>query len=81
MADSLVILGDASIKYQGPLANLSEGPEQILKFISQESYSSNDTTVRSVSEAVRSQTLNIADAALDLSRMTGDASLYGNKLI
>lgn len=80
LADWLVVLGDASIKYQGTWADLTEKPEHIPKVIVADIHNNSAEKKHAVNESVQSQRLNVADAVSDLSRATGDISLYGNAL-
>lgn len=70
LADWLVILGDASVKYQGTWANLKQKPENILKVNVADHGNNLDNTVQS-------QALKVDEAISDLDRSTGDFSLYG----
>jgi ATP-binding cassette, subfamily C (CFTR/MRP), member 1 len=78
LADWLVVLGDASIKYQGTWADLKEKPENILKAHVAETDNNSAEEKHPVNEAVQSKRLDMAEAVSDLSRATGDISLYGN---
>jgi ATP-binding cassette, subfamily C (CFTR/MRP), member 1 len=76
LADNLVILGDATVKYQGTWSELKQKPEHILKVdISREHNSTSEET--HVEQNVQDDGLRVADAISDLSRVTGDLSLYG----
>lgn len=77
MADWLVVLGDASVKYQGTWADLTLKPEDILRLNVPESEKSSAKDQPQTDRTVQSQTLKVADAISDLSRATGDLSLYG----
>ncbi|KAH6645218.1 P-loop containing nucleoside triphosphate hydrolase protein [Truncatella angustata] len=77
MADWLVVLGDASIKYQGPWAGLTQKVEHVLKVHASEKCNTNVKEQLHVDGAIRNQRLKVADAISDLNRATGDISLYG----
>jgi hypothetical protein len=81
LADWLVELGDASIKYQGTWADLKEKPENIAKVHVAETYNNSTEEQHPVSKTVQSKRLDVAEAVSDLSRATGDISLYGNVLM
>jgi ATP-binding cassette subfamily C (CFTR/MRP) protein 1 len=81
LADWLVVLGDASVKYQGTWADLTLKPEHILTVHVTETSKSNAKDQIQMDSTVQSQTLKVADAISDLTRATGDVSLYGNMLI
>ncbi|OIW26584.1 ABC transporter [Coniochaeta ligniaria NRRL 30616] len=75
LADWLVLLGNGSVKYQGTWADLAHKPDAMLKVnITEASKSSLD---HEVDKTVLSQNLKVAEAISDLSRATGDFSLYG----
>lgn len=77
LADWLVVLGENVVKYQGTTDDLAQSPEKILKF-DPETRSRDDAEKGSrVDKKIRSQELKVADATSDLSRATGDISLYG----
>jgi ATP-binding cassette, subfamily C (CFTR/MRP), member 1 len=80
LADWLVVLGDDSIKYQGTWADLKEKPENILKIYVAETHNNSAEGTHPVNETVQSKSLDVAEAVSDLSRATGDISLYGNAL-
>lgn len=80
MADWLVVLGNASIKYQGTWADLKEKPENIVKFNVAETHNNSTEERHPVGKTVQSKRLDVAEAVSDLSRATGDISLYGNVL-
>jgi hypothetical protein len=76
LGDWLVLLGNSSVKYQGTSADLAHKPDALLKInIAETSKSSLDPQV---DKTVLSQSLKVAEAISDLSRATGDFSLYGN---
>jgi ATP-binding cassette subfamily C (CFTR/MRP) protein 1 len=76
LADWLVVLGDNSVKYQGTWADLAHKPDSMLKVNITET--SKNNLGYQVDKTVISQTLKVAEAISDLSRATGDFSLYGN---
>ncbi|KAK0620994.1 P-loop containing nucleoside triphosphate hydrolase protein [Immersiella caudata] len=78
LADWLIILGNGGIKYQGIWANLRQDAKQVLK-LDINRYSQNGTAEKEpeVDKTLQSQTLKLAEATDDLSRATGDISLYG----
>jgi ATP-binding cassette, subfamily C (CFTR/MRP), member 1 len=78
LADWLVVLGDASIKYQGTWADLKEKPENIVKVHVAEKHNNSTEEQHPVSKTVQSKRLDVAEAVSDLSRATGDITLYGN---
>ncbi|KAH8903310.1 ABC transporter [Coniochaeta sp. PMI_546] len=75
LADWIVLLGNSSVKYQGTWADLAHKPETMLKVnIADTPKSIFD---HQVDKTVLSQSLKVAEAISDLSRATGDFSLYG----
>ncbi|KAG8169736.1 hypothetical protein KVR01_000481 [Diaporthe batatas] len=74
LSDWLTVLGDASIKFQGTWADLAEklGPTAG-PVVPQEN---NHQAQLEVDSTIQKQALKVADAASDLSRATGDLSLY-----
>ena len=80
MADWLVVLGDDSIKYQGTWADFKEKPENIQKVHVAETHNNSVEEKNPVNKTVQSKSLDVAEAVSDLSRATGDISLYGNVL-
>ncbi|KAI0133901.1 ABC transporter [Xylariales sp. AK1849] len=77
LADCLVVLGDNTVKYQGTSGDLPQSPEQILKVNTEATHDDGKDKEIHVDKALRSQELKVADAISDLSRATGDISLYG----
>ncbi|KAK0640764.1 P-loop containing nucleoside triphosphate hydrolase protein [Cercophora newfieldiana] len=80
LADWLVILGDSEIRYQGTWKNLREDADakQVLKLdINSEGQNGSAEKQPELDKTVQSQSLKLAEATDDLSRATGDASLYG----
>ncbi|KAL6892104.1 P-loop containing nucleoside triphosphate hydrolase protein [Trichoderma evansii] len=77
LADWLVILGDASIQYQGTYDGLTIQPERIFKVNPTEADNNSTEEQLQVDSSVQRQTLKVADAISDLNRASGDMSLYG----
>jgi hypothetical protein len=77
LADWLVVLGNSSVKYQGTWAGLTLKPESVLRVLVPETDASSTKEQPQVDSTVQKQTLKVADAISDLSRATGDLSLYG----
>lgn len=77
LADWLVILGNGSVKYQGTWAGLTVKPESTLRVLVPETDASSTKEQPQVDSTVQKQTLKVADAISDMSRATGDLSLYG----
>ncbi|TDZ30378.1 ABC transporter atnG [Colletotrichum spinosum] len=75
LADWLLILGHDSIAYQGTWAGLENKPGNILKHNIYETRREEKQTL--VDKTVQSQSLKVTEAIVDLSRATGDVSLYG----
>ena len=75
LADKLIILGDGSVTYQGTWADLEHKPESMLKVDLAEP--AGNGLEQRVDKTVLNQSLKVADAISDLSRATGDFSLYG----
>ncbi|KAK1639348.1 P-loop containing nucleoside triphosphate hydrolase protein [Colletotrichum phormii] len=78
LADQLVVLGGGAIAYQGTWDGLKQNSKYAsLKVDIDET--KNDTVVEQpqVDKTVQNQKLKMAEAASDLSRATGDFSLYG----
>jgi len=78
LADQLVILGNNTITYQGLWADFMQDPKHILKVHINETQHSTAEEKPQMDKTVQSQSLKVADAISDLSRATGDFSLYGN---
>ncbi|KAL6862008.1 P-loop containing nucleoside triphosphate hydrolase protein [Trichoderma novae-zelandiae] len=77
LADWLVVLADSSIQYQGTAAGLTVQPESILKVNATDLDKSAAEEQLKVDSNVQRQTMKVADAISDLSRATGDITLYG----
>ncbi|KAL2880163.1 hypothetical protein SGCOL_004548 [Colletotrichum sp. CLE4] len=78
LADQLVVLGGGTIAYQGTWDSLKQNSKYAsLKVDIDET--KNDTVVEQpqVDKTMQNQELKMAEAASDLSRATGDLSLYG----
>lgn len=77
-ADKLIILGGGALAYQGTWDGLKQHPKYSSVEIDIEG-SKSDTVVEQpqVNKTVQSQNLKMAEAVSDLSRATGDISLYG----
>ncbi|POS72247.1 hypothetical protein DHEL01_v209361 [Diaporthe helianthi] len=76
LSDWLIVLGDASVKYQGTWADLAQKSGANIDPSILQSEKKDDQTQLEVDSTIRIQTLKVADAVLDLSRATGDLSLY-----
>ncbi|KAJ0322833.1 hypothetical protein COL5a_008660 [Colletotrichum fioriniae] len=76
-ADKLIILGGGALAYQGTWDGLKQHPKYSSLEIDIEG-SKSDTVVEQpqVNKTVQSQNLKMAEAVSDLSRATGDISLY-----
>ncbi|TDZ49871.1 ABC transporter gloK [Colletotrichum trifolii] len=75
LADWLLILGHDSIAYQGTWAGLENKPGNILKHNTDEFRQQKERP--QASKTFQSQSLKVTEAIVDLSRATGDISLYG----
>ncbi|TDZ21488.1 ABC transporter atnG [Colletotrichum orbiculare MAFF 240422] len=75
LADWLLILGHDTIAYQGTWAGLENKPGNILKHNVYETRREEKQTL--VDKTIQSQSLKVTEAIVDLSRATGDISLYG----
>ncbi|KXH42042.1 hypothetical protein CNYM01_08392 [Colletotrichum nymphaeae SA-01] len=77
LADQLIILGGGTIAYQGTWDDLKQNPKYASLKVNIVD-SKNDTVVKQpqVDKTVQSQNLKMAEAVSDLSRATGDISLY-----
>lgn len=78
MADWLLILGGGTVTYQGTWADFPQDPKHDLRV---HIYETRDSTIEEkpqADETVQSQGLKVAEAISNLSRVTGDVSLYGN---
>ncbi|KAI4600075.1 hypothetical protein KJ359_001176 [Pestalotiopsis sp. 9143b] len=73
----LVVLGNASVQYQGVLADLAHKSEGVLKIKLTEPHDEVVGEKRQEDMVVQRQNLQLAEAISDLSRATGDFSLYG----
>ncbi|TKW49435.1 Canalicular multispecific organic anion transporter 2 [Colletotrichum tanaceti] len=77
LADSLVILDNGAVTYQGTWAGLPQDPEHVLKLhlgVTEKNATEDDPQV---DKTIRSQSLKVDEAVSDLSRATGDVTLYG----
>jgi hypothetical protein len=72
----LIVLGDASVKFQGTWADLAHKSGISTDTIIPQPENPNHQTQLEVDSTIRNQTLKVADAVSDLSRATGDLSLY-----
>ncbi|GAB1312726.1 ATP-dependent bile acid permease [Madurella fahalii] len=78
LADRLVIVWDGRLTYQGTWTNFREDPNHVLKLdINSETQNSVAEEKPKLDETVQNQSLKVAEATDDLSRATGDISLYG----
>ncbi|KAF9875444.1 hypothetical protein CkaCkLH20_07264 [Colletotrichum karsti] len=77
LADSLILLDGGSITYQGTWDDLSKTPDISRKFQADKSHDTDIEDNAKVDKTVQSQSLKVAEAVSDLSRATGDFSLYG----
>ncbi|WYZ44670.1 hypothetical protein EsH8_VII_001106 [Colletotrichum jinshuiense] len=77
LADWLVILGDGTVTYQGTWTGFTQDPKQSLKVQINETKQSATEEQPRVDKTVQKQNLKVAEAVSDLSRATGDFSLYG----
>jgi hypothetical protein len=78
LADWLVVLGSGTVTYQGTWADFTKDPKQILKVHINKTQSGTIEERTQVDKIVGSQSIRVADAISDLSRATGDFTLYGN---
>jgi ABC-type sulfate/molybdate transport systems ATPase subunit len=79
LADHVVILGDSQIRLQGAPEDVLHSSRQILKTIIDDKEMK---TSRQLDELVvkhRAQTNSTETAALNLTRRTGDLTVYGNE--
>ncbi|KAK2053375.1 ABC transporter [Colletotrichum caudatum] len=76
LANELVVLGDNTVKYRGTLDNLPHSPDQILKVNTDATINDGKNKEIHEDKTLRNQELRVADAISDLSRATGDISLY-----
>ncbi|TQN66876.1 ABC transporter atnG, partial [Colletotrichum shisoi] len=77
LADSLLILDNGTVAYQGTWAGLTQDPEHVLKLHiggTEKNFTEEDSQV---DKTIRSQSLKVDEAVSDLRRATGDVSLYG----
>ncbi|KAL6875904.1 P-loop containing nucleoside triphosphate hydrolase protein [Trichoderma longibrachiatum] len=77
LADWLIVLADSSIQYQGSVAGLKDQPQSILKVNATDLDKHAAEEELKVDSNVQRQTMKVADAISDLSRATGDITLYG----
>ncbi|KAH0490116.1 hypothetical protein TgHK011_001599 [Trichoderma gracile] len=77
LADWLVVLADSSIQFQGTVAGLKDQPQSILKVNATDLDKNAAEEQLRVDSNVQRQTMKVADAISDLSRATGDITLYG----
>jgi ABC-type multidrug transport system ATPase subunit len=81
LADWLVVLADSSIQYQGTVAGLKDQPQSILKVNATDLDKNAAEEQLKVDSNVQRQTMKVADAISDLSRATGDITLYGKRAV
>ncbi|PTB62192.1 P-loop containing nucleoside triphosphate hydrolase protein [Trichoderma citrinoviride] len=77
-SDWLIVLADSSIQYQGTAEGLKDQPQSILKVNAIDLDKTAAEEQLKVDSTVQKQTLKVADAISDLSRATGDLSLYAS---
>ncbi|OTA04131.1 MRP-type ABC transporter [Trichoderma parareesei] len=77
-SDWLIVLADSSIQYQGTVAGLKDQPQSILKVNSTDLDKNAAEEQLKVDSNVQRQTMKVADAISDLSRATGDITLYAS---
>ncbi|MBE3047413.1 hypothetical protein IMZ48_33855 [Candidatus Bathyarchaeota archaeon] len=78
MADWLVVLGGGTVKYEGTWADFPQDPKHDLEVHINETRDGTAEEQPQADETVQGQSLKVAEAISDLSRATGDVSLYGN---
>lgn len=76
VADGIVILGDHGVKEQGTWEAIKVKAASIEKFIANTQGNNNIVSLANL-ESVHSQIKVEDEAAVDLSRQTGDFALYG----
>ncbi|CCF34829.1 hypothetical protein CH063_01208 [Colletotrichum higginsianum] len=77
LADSLVILDNGTVAYQGTWAGLTQDPEHVLKLHIDGTEKNVTEEDPQVDKNILSQSIKVYEAVSDLSRATGDVSLYG----
>ncbi|KPM40571.1 hypothetical protein AK830_g5983 [Neonectria ditissima] len=77
LADWLVILDNGKITYQGTNSDLKENPSHVMKVCLKRVPDASTVDQPQANKRAQSQSLQVAEAQSDLSRATGDFSLYG----
>jgi ATP-binding cassette, subfamily C (CFTR/MRP), member 1 len=77
LADQVILLENSTVGYQGTWDDLATKPKQLLKFTTEGSVNKSDRHADQPNKNLNSQSLKIDEATSDLSRKTGDFSLYG----
>ncbi|KAK2051438.1 P-loop containing nucleoside triphosphate hydrolase protein, partial [Colletotrichum caudatum] len=77
LADYLVILDNSTVAYQGTWADFTQDPRHVVKFQLDGTQKNVNREEPQVNKTVLSQNLKLEEAVTDLSRATGDMSLYG----
>ncbi|KDN60706.1 hypothetical protein CSUB01_04114 [Colletotrichum sublineola] len=75
--DQLVLLDNNTVAYEGTWAGLSQGQKHVYKFKINETKNDDNKEQPEIDKTILSKSLKVDEATTDLSRATGDMSLYG----
>ncbi|KAF5253662.1 hypothetical protein FANTH_1353 [Fusarium anthophilum] len=77
LADSIVILENGRVTYEGPSNKMREEATHLRQTHVKLAVAEANTNLVETNKTIQSQTLELTDAMVDLGRSTGDFSLYG----
>ncbi|KAK2012789.1 P-loop containing nucleoside triphosphate hydrolase protein [Colletotrichum eremochloae] len=77
LADQLVLLDNNTVAYEGTWAGFSQDQKHVYKFKINETKNDDNKEQPEIDKTILSKSLKVDEAATDLSRATGDMSLYG----
>ncbi|KAF5975510.1 major facilitator family transporter protein [Fusarium bulbicola] len=77
LADSIVILENGRVTYEGPSNKTREEATHLLQTHVKLAVAETNTNLVETNKTIQSQTLEVTEAMVDLGRSTGDFSLYG----
>ncbi|KAF5653959.1 major facilitator family transporter [Fusarium sp. NRRL 25303] len=77
LADSLIILESGRVTYQGPPIAINEEAAHLRQTHANATMAETNTGLVETNKTIQSQALEVTEAVADLSRSTGDFTLYG----
>ncbi|KAF5563755.1 ABC transporter [Fusarium phyllophilum] len=80
LADSLIIMDNGRVTYQGSPSEIKEEAAHLRQTHANAALAEINTDLAETNKTIQSQALEVTDAITDLGRSTGDFSLYGNDI-